>query len=184
MSYDISGPNCHSTDANEDIRNKRLNWVKARKLSKNKYERLSLSLKIANYDYVIAKHYGNKEGKKAARKRIIDLRSRLKFMKLKDELKAIHTSHKNQKKQVEYDKKLGHTFSEEVRNNKKYLYKQKRGTKHEYRDTKQRHRAEEQVLDDHWALKGLAPAEIDTFKMIEKVLPKMQLQVLRSTPSQ
>lgn len=169
----------------EDLWTKRLKWVKSRNASKNKYEKILLGLKIARYDHVFARRYGNTEGKKKARDRISDFKRRLKDTKLGDELKAIETAYENSKKQIEYDKKLGYTFSEETRKGKKYLYKQKRTTgsdkrSHEYLaknwdelDTKQNHQAQGLVWEDRWALKDLTPSEIDTFNMNEKELPNI-----------
>lgn len=166
------------SEPNENIWTKRLNWVKARDASKNKYERFNYNLKIAYYDYEVARRYGNVEGKKKAWNRIKSIKKNVKYNTLNGELRAVQKTIDNSKKQIEYDKALGYTFTEEERNGKKYLYKQKRvgGEKeHEYvaKDwndlkIKQHHEAQEQVWDDHYALKDLAPVEIETFDLISK----------------
>ncbi|MGH9988161.1 MAG: hypothetical protein ACRD8W_29850 [Nitrososphaeraceae archaeon] len=162
----------------DDIWTKRLKWVEARKASENNFEKLLLGLKIAHYDYVVARKYSNREGAKKARIRIRDIQRRLRNRKIKAELKAIETTHNNLKKQIEYDKKLGVTFSFEKRNSKtdkKYLYRQKRGQKHEYvakdwydLDSKQEHEAHEQVWGDGYTSKGLSPAEKEIFDLLIK----------------
>jgi hypothetical protein len=62
------------SEPNENIWTKRLNWVKARDASKNKYERFHYNLKIAYYDYEVARRYGNVGGKKNAWNRIKSLK--------------------------------------------------------------------------------------------------------------
>ncbi|MGH9982707.1 MAG: hypothetical protein ACRD8W_01975 [Nitrososphaeraceae archaeon] len=152
----------------------RIDWLRARNLTKDKTEKSLLSLKLAKYDYRVARMYGNREGAKKARKRMKDIKRRLNDRKLKAELKAIDTVHKNLKKQIEYEKKLGMTFSFEKRNGQKYLYRQKRGQRHEYvakdwedLDNKQHLIATTQVWEQS-VLKHLSLSEIDTLHIIEK----------------
>jgi len=151
----------------------RIEWLRARDSTKDMIKKLLFSLNLAKYDYTVARKYGNREGAKKAQKRARDIQRRLQDRKLKIELKAIETTHKNFEKQIEYDKKLGVTFSFEKRNGKEYLYRQKRGQKHEYvardwedLDSKQDHIAQEQVWNDRYTSKDLSPAKNETFDLL------------------
>jgi hypothetical protein len=81
----------------ENIWNKRLNWVKLRDASKNKFERLHWNLKIAYYDHEVARRYGNTEGKKRAANKISSLKRGIKRDTLNSELRAIQKALKNSK---------------------------------------------------------------------------------------